>query len=815
MDRAEAERLSELMSYGVMDTEPEEAFDRLTALAAELFEAPIALISLLDSDRQWFKSRVGIDACSTERGVSFCAHILDQGRDAVMVVEDAALDPRFCDNPFVTGEASVRFYAGAALCTRSGHTLGSLCVIDTQPRPAPSPAKLKQLQTLARIVVDELELRRANRQSHEKRRLLDLAESLAGVGCWRIDIDTNRVTWSDAVYAIHGLTRQTFDPNLDDAIAFFHPDDQKTIAHLLQMAVAAKSSFQQQLRLIRADGELRDVVSKCNCDLDADGEVTALFGVVQDVTDQVRQVRDIRQSEAQYRLLAENGCDLIMRSDAEGRLTYISPAATAATGYRPEEMLGRGWFEFVHPEDAPQVEAVLRAQLDSRGAQAPQAVEYRVTHRDGHQVWLEGRPTFGVDPDAKGGVVVTDVVRDISAHKEDEEELRKARMEAEAAVQIKSDFLANMSHELRTPLTAVLGFSGLLGEQPDLSPTVKNYIGRISNAGQVLLATVNDILDFSKLESGQVDIKPRPTAPAELAGKMLELFTLHAEQKGLSLESEGLETLPGSLSIDPDRMKQVLLNLIGNAIKFTKTGHVKLEARCEAGQLAFAVHDTGPGIAKEDAALLFRRFSQVDASSTRRHGGTGLGLAICKGLVEAMGGTIGVETEVGQGSCFWFSIPAVPAGEAAEKSITEVFTTRPPRSASIPPGLRVLLAEDNQVNRTLVRTVLATLDVELTEARDGLEAVAAAQSMPFDIILMDLRMPRLDGMAATRRIRTELGPNVCAPIIAFSADAAAQMAAGLFDALVAKPLSPAALIQAMADVMAPPDETDYDAAREA
>jgi CheY-like chemotaxis protein len=296
---------------------------------------------------------------------------------------------------------------------------------------------------------------------------------------------------------------------------------------------------------------------------------------------------------------------------------------------------------------------------------------------------------------------------------------------------------------------------------------------------------------------------------------MMELFTLQAEQKGLSLEAEGLEALPPSLSIDPDRMKQVLLNLIGNAIKFTKAGHVRLEARWEAGQLAFAVHDTGPGIAKADADLLFRRFSQVDASSTRKFGGTGLGLAICKGLVEAMGGTIGVETEVGQGSCFWFSIPAIPAGEIAPTSITEVFTTRPPRGARIPPGLRVLLAEDNQVNRTLVRTVLASLDVELTEARDGLEAVDAAQSTPFDIILMDLRMPRLDGMAATRRIRTELGPNVCAPIIAFSADAAAQMAAGLFDALVAKPLSPAALIQAMADVMAPQDETDYDSAREA
>jgi PAS domain S-box-containing protein len=813
MNRSEAARLGELASYGVLDTAPEEAFDRLTALAAEMLDAPIALVSLIDADRQWFKSRQGLDLAATARRWSFSDHAIRQGRDAVMVVEDAAADPRFSANPLVTGAVGIRFYAGAVLTTPMGYNLGTLCVLDTLPRPSPSLGKLKQLRTLARIVVDELELRRANREAHEKNRMLDLAESLAGVGRWRFDVATGRITWSDAVYAIHGVTRAAFDPNRDDRIDFYHPDDRETVAQFVQSAIAAKGSFQYQVRLNRPGGEERHVISKGACDLDAAGEVVALFGVFQDITDQVRSLQDIRHSEAQYRLLAENASDLIMRSDEAGQLTYVSPAAAAVTGYGPEEMLGRRWSQFVCEEDAPRVEAALLAQLAWRGGLAPKSIEYRARHRDGHELWLEGRPTFAVDPVSGEAAGVTDVVRDISAHKEDEEELRKARVEAEAAVEIKSQFLANMSHELRTPLTAVLGFSGLIGEQPGLTPATRGYLHRISTAGQVLLATVNDVLDFSKLESGKVEIKPAPVSPAALAGDMLDLFTLQAADKALDLRAEGLAELPATLLIDSDRVRQILLNLIGNAIKFTAAGQVRLEAGFEAGRLSFAVVDSGPGIAPEDAGLLFRRFSQIDGSTTRRHGGAGLGLAICKGLVEAMGGEIGLTSQAGQGARFWFSIPAAVVGGLGRPAAADPAATEGGHAPLIPPGCRVLLAEDNQVNRALVRTVLETLDVELTEARDGLEAVDAALAMPFDVILMDLRMPRLDGVAATRRIRSEDGPNICSPIIAFSADAAAQMGAGLFDALVGKPLSAGALIQAMADVMAPQYGTG-DVARE-
>jgi PAS domain S-box-containing protein len=811
MDTTEADRLEVLMRYGVLDTPQEEGFDRLTALAAELFEAPIALVSLLDADRQWFKSRQGLDVASTDRELAFCAHTIQGGPGAVMVVENAAQDPRFQHNALVTGAPGIRFYAGAVIAAPSGHALGTLCVIDTQPRPTPPENKLRQLGVLARMVETELELRRAIRETNEKSRTLTLAETMAGVGQWRLDAKTGHIVWSDAVYKIHGVDRQTFNPNLDDSVGFYHPDDRETVIQHVSVAIASKTGYRFQLRLRRADGQWRHVVCEAACDLDVSGAVTALFGVFQDITEQVNVLEDVRQSEAQYRLLAENSGDLIMRTDEVGRLIYISPSVTKAIGLRPEAMLGRPWSQFVDPEDAPRVEAAKRAQLESSGALPPKAIEYRIRHRDGHEFWLEGRPTFAIDP-GSGRPGVTDVVRDISAHKEGEEELRKARAEAEAAAETKSRFLANMSHELRTPLTAVLGFSALIKEQPDLSPTVRNYLGRISNAGEVLLVTVNDILDFSKLESGQVRIQRRPSDPRALTEQMLDLFSLQAEQKALSLVVEGLQALPTSLSIDPERIKQVLLNLIGNAIKFTPSGHVRLEVDYRDGRLMLAVVDTGPGIAPEDVDSLFRRFSQVDASTTRRHGGTGLGLAICKGLVEAMGGQIGVQSEVGRGSRFWAWIPAPIVGTAHSEPET-IGPSVAKGGGAIPPGCRVLLAEDNPVNRALVAAILAPLGVELTEARDGLEAVQAAQIMPFDIILMDMRMPRLDGLSATQRIRAENGPNVRAPIVAFSADAGIQLGGGLFDALVAKPLAPATLIQVMADLMATQDPVKDNAVR--
>ena len=1429
----EARRVRELQSYGVLDTSAEIAFDRLTQLARDLFDAPVALVSLIDTDRQWFKSRQGLDACSTPREWAFCSRAIEMGPEAVMIVEDAARDPRFAANPLVVGELGVRFYVGAVLTSPSGFNLGTLCVIDTKPRERPSERELDRLRALARIVVDELEHIRVARMRGEQARLLKLAETMAGVGHWRYDLVTGEIYWSDLIYQIHGLDQRTHVPSKDINLSAFHPDDRAIVSGELGAAIEAKAQSSFQARLIRPDGGVRIVQSKAGCELDEHGKVVALIGLFQDVTDQVRNLEDLTASEARYRLLAENTSDVIVRADLEGTLLYVSPACRAM-GYEPEELIGTAVDSWVHPDDQERFQAnsaslyrgeapdpavnrqhryqtadgrwlwlegnpqivrdasgrateivnvfrdvterralqekaermarltalaeevagigywridaisgeatwsphvagmygldsgtepevgrfldavhpgdrpALRSRLklaieqgqdwklavtrivapdgglryleghgycernetgtviavfgtvvditarveaetaraadearyramservllatqagqigvwewnieadvlvwddrmhalygvepghdlglaqfrgcihpDDRDAEmaqvdatlegtAPYDTEFRVVHpngevrsiralatvvrgadgaplrlvgtnwdvsavrnlelslrasedrahnvianahqaivttdeagritgwnrhaeltfgwsahealgaditatimpeghpgmvqfldadlgaglgeildqrievmarrkdgahfpielavsavrdaegwkmtalmhdiserkaqtelfenafehaaigkalvgldgafmkvnpalcalvgysreellaldfqaithqddldadlelvgqvRDGlissyrmdkrylrkdgsivwiqlvvsrvdnpdgsprhyiaqiedltarreaeaalkdsearyrlmaenttdiiltldldgvttfvasscevptgyapeemmgrravelahpddrdplrrvfrglaegaptervrwrmrHKItgqhaWLESNPSLLRDPMTDAPTGFLDVIRDVTAQVAQEEALAAARAEAEAAAAVKAEFLANMSHEIRTPLTAVIGFSGLLSNRPELDEISRRFVERVSSAGQALLAIVNDILDFSKLEAGQVDISPRAVSPLAVAQDALALFAPQADAKGLWLECAADGDLPDLVMMDPDRVRQVLLNLVGNAVKFTDRGSVRVVVGYDRGAeaLRVRVEDTGAGMSFGQQQKLFQRFSQVDASSTRKHGGTGLGLAICKGLTEAMGGGIAVTSTLGTGSTFAFHILAtpavastiVPAEVVAEQGVMRLD------------GLRVLVVDDNPVNRELVRTVLEHLGAEIGEAAGGLAAVEAAAIQPFDCILMDLRMPGLSGEEALHEIRDAAGPNQDVPILAFTADADLSRL-GVdhgFDGLVSKPISAIELIEAV------------------
>ncbi len=385
-------------------------------------------------------------------------------------------------------------------------------------------------------------------------------------------------------------------------------------------------------------------------------------------------------------------------------------------------------------------------------------------------------------------------------------EARAARAEAERAASVKSEFLANMSHELRTPLTSILGFTRLAAEQPDLAPLSRDYIERVTEASRALLCAVNDILDFSKLEAGQVSFTPEPVAIAALAQSALDLFTPQAAAKDLALVLEDA-TPPGLIvSIDADRIRQVLLNLVGNAVKFTASGQVVLKIGYDlaGGRLALDVIDTGPGIPADHLDRLFKRFSQVDGSLSRSHGGTGLGLAICKGIVEAMGGVIGAESAPGQGSRFYVNLPAPRSDETAGASPASH------RHVMAGSGVRVLVTDDHAANRELVRLFLASVGAEITEAADGETAVRLAANQPFDVILMDLRMPGLDGLGAVRRIRAGGGLNRETPILAFTADAERVFDGRLqsqgFDGAVAKPVDPAQLIGAISLALAAVDD---------
>jgi PAS domain S-box-containing protein len=933
MQSAEEERLAELLALEVLDTGPEAPFDRITALAADLFGAPIALISLADRDRNWFKSRHGMEAEQAQGGCAFCAEAIAQGPHGQLVVPDAAADARFSRNPFVIGDLGVRFYAGAALTTASGHNLGVLCVIDTVPRPALTPAEMRQLRTLADMTVHELAQRYNSLKSEQRRRRLQLAESIAGLGSWSLDLETGRVEWSEGMYDIYGLSPDA-PLELDRLMAMIHPDDAAAAAARLEhQHLTGEGDPGSEARIIRPDGSLRHLENRSQVQFDETGQPRAIFGIVKDVTEnrnaqkgledserRYRQLADVSSdilvrlspegivryaspacralgvtpeeavgrpiasfisprhleqstalfreilegreidhdeprlnclidangeeawyegspsqirdadgrvvevvtvlrdvtrrvriaealaaSEARYRRLADTAPDIISEADLDGRLTYISAAVREVLGFEPEALVGKSALSVLKPQDVGDVVRMCRAVIESDGRTPTRTIQYQAHHRDGRLLWLESHPSPMRDPRTGAISGFIDVVRDVTAQRELEASLREARNAAEAAAHAKSEFLANMSHELRTPLTAVIGFAGLAAAQPELSDRTRGFVGRMTTAGQALLAVVNDILDFSKLEAGQVEIRRRPVAPAALFADTAGVMEAAAADKGVRLVCD-TEGLPPGLALDGDRLRQVLLNLVGNAVKFTDRGEVGLTARWADGWLEAEVRDQGCGIAPDKLAVLFQRFSQVDGSSTRRHGGTGLGLAICKGLVEAMGGTIGVESREGEGSRFTFRIPArtvemeaAGVGEG-EADLGEL-------------GIRLLVADDNAVNRELVEVILSPLGVEVSAARDGREAVEMAADMPFDVILMDLRMPRLDGPAAARAIRAGEGPNANIPIILFSADVTAADDP-VFDARLAKPIEPAALLAAVCGAVAgpAPDGRQTDAA---
>ncbi|MFG6413676.1 MHYT domain-containing protein [Roseateles sp. DC23W] len=507
----------------------------------------------------------------------------------------------------------------------------------------------------------------------------------------------------------------------------------------------------------------------------------------------------LRNSEQQYRSLMANSPGVTFRSniDANWSMVLVSDAVQTLSGWPAEDFLaGRVQIgELVHPADRERVNGVVDAAMLSGAAYA---LEYRLMTRDGGERWVSesGR---GIGPAPGKPQWIDGVIVDVSDAKRLQRQLEDAKERAEAAVVAKSAFLANMSHEIRTPMNAILGFTELLLDTT-LSDTQRKYLTTVRGSARSLLGLLNDILDTAKLEKGAVELERLDFSLRAVCEQTLNSLRLGAQRKGLVLQLDYPDEEARFFQGDPLRVQQVLVNLVGNAIKFTEQGAVTLRMRHEAGQIHLVVIDTGIGIAANRIEHIFDPFAQADASTTRRFGGTGLGTTISRQLVERMGGRITVESTLGQGSCFHVWLP-LPAGKAVQGIAGEDEA-----SISLPP-LRLLVADDVPQNGELLQLLLGQDGHQVSVAANGLEALQAFSAQEFDAVLMDVHMPELDGLGATRRIRQfELAngrPRT--PVIALTAsvleeDRQAALAAGM-DGFSAKPVEPMRLRAELARVL--------------
>ncbi len=734
----EIERLAALSEAEVLDTPAEAGFDDLTTLAAKLCGVPIALVSLIDANRQWFKSKIGLDATETPRDLAFCAHAILE--DDLFIVSDAHDDERFVDNPLVTGSPNVRFYAGAPLTSHDGFNLGTLCVIDHEPRQL-TPEQLEVLRALARQAAAQIDLRRTNQRLKRINHALtlrarsvenawaqlddlldnssDLIQSVAPDGRF---VYVNRA-WCKALgYSVDEAKRLSFY----DIIA---PENVPHCNHVMTQLANGEVPPHFELSVITKTGQRLLLEGHATARIE-EGKVVATRGMFRNVTEQRRHEERVRLyvdvvEHVQIGLLVWEG------NSADSTSYHLTAKNGAA-----DRMLAQLGVLAIDASLSDMPQLLAAAALPDVIAQV-------------HRTHSATR----IDDIEVGGTFISTLVfplpgRFVGVALEDVSQRKSVE-------RLKDEFVSTVSHELRTPLTSIRGALGLMagGVVGQLPEHATELLGIAQSNTDRLVRLINDILDLDKIDAGRFDLRVGPFSVSELVASVLDQMRPLASEARVELTTElrGLD----EIIADEDRIVQVLTNLLSNAIKFSPPDtRVQMKiSTLPSGNVRFAISDDGPGISEADKSRLFNRFQQLDAGDRRSKGGTGLGLAISKAIVEQHGGSIGVNSEVGLGSTFWFELP-----------MTESFI---PHSNT--EGQTILIVEDDLVVARAFRRQLEHEGYKLVHASTLAEAkMVIASTQVFSAIVLDMMLPDGSGYDLIDHVHTSIRSTLI-PIVVLSA----------------------------------------------
>ena len=665
------------------------------------------------------------------------------------------------------------------------------------------------------------------KQAEEKLRAvaasLAAAQRIARVGNWECDFSANTTTWSEELSQIFGLDSSQAPPTLTEFLKYVHPEDRQKWQTTIDTAIASGQSYSLEYRVLRPEliiaadncplqtgkgGFIRYIEARGEAVVNQQGQVTKLFKTLMDITPRKLAEIALAESEEKYRHLVETSQDIIWSCDAQGHLTFVNQAVKQIYGYDPEEMLGCSFGDFLAPAQIDRNRELQQCLLTGNAVFQYESI---VLGKDGRPIDVNTKAIARLDAD--GNITgTTGTASDITERKQAEIALQQAKEEADRANRAKSEFLSNMSHELRTPLNAILGFSQLLARSAALGTDEQQYLGIISRSGEHLLVLINNILQMSKIEVGMVTVNNSTFDLHKMLKNTEEMLKLQAEKKGLQLIFDATPDLPQYVETDESKLRQVLINVVGNAIKFTAEGGVNLRIKYELlsnenyGEiplignccLLFEVEDTGSGISAEEMDSLFKPFAQTE-SGRKAQEGTGLGLPISKQFVELMGGKMMVTSSVGRGSIFRFDVK-VSLPNAVEIQVAKTA----PRVVGIEPGqpeYRILAVDDRLESRLLLVKMLSSLGFAVEEAENGVQAVEMWSSWEPHLIWMDMRMPVMDGYEATKQIKAHLKGQATVIIAltasAFDEERSVILSAGCDD-FVAKPFREQVILEKMA-----------------